>query len=97
MAAMPLAEFRSGVQAAMLDKAPDVLVAAMQAFAALPGGVAQGEVATALTSNDPKVQLGLLQLAKAKGISLPTDLLDRLSSSPNAQVAALAKALRSGS
>lgn len=97
MAAKPKAEFRSGVQAAMLDKDPDVLVAAMQAFAALPGGVAQGEVATALTSNDPRVQLGLLQLAKAKGISLPVDLLDRLSASLNGQVAALAKALRSGS
>jgi len=93
MTTNPKPAYRPALNYAVVDTAPEVRAAALDALAAQEGPVAPGEIQNTFADQDYRVQLSLLKLAKTKSVALPRDVLTRLSSSSNAEVARMAREL----
>lgn len=65
--------FRPGLQIAVVDRSPEIRAAALRAFAQQLGPVAIEEVENARRDSDSRVREAYLELAKIKGLPLPTD------------------------
>lgn len=87
-AAAPRKEFVPAIRLALTDQAPRVRAAALDALAASSEGVEAKDVP--FEDADPQVQLASLRIAKAKGITVPTDARERYRKSPDPKVRAVA-------
>ncbi|MBX7133674.1 MAG: HEAT repeat domain-containing protein [Fimbriimonadaceae bacterium] len=95
MTAKPDPNYRSALRLAVTDASAEVRAAALSAFAALPGVVELAEIENTFADKDPRVQLALVSLAKAKGLKLPESALTQLRSSISEEVVRIARDLGS--
>lgn len=79
-------EFLPSIRLAMTDRSPVVRAAALDALAATGEAVELKDLP--LDDPDPRVQLAILRLGKAKDIPLPVDTIARLRQSPDPAVRA---------
>ncbi len=86
MQADPKDEHRSALRIAVVDLSPFVRAQALQALAKQPGDVSTDEVSNTFTDKFPVVQLALIDLAKAKKLTLPSTALENLKSSIDPRV-----------
>lgn len=89
----PAETHRPALRMAITDLSPRVRAATLAAFAKLPGEVSLDEVANVLQDKFPVVQLALIQLAKAKKLTLPSESLANLRASIDLRVVEQVKEL----
>ncbi|HRI45220.1 MAG TPA: HEAT repeat domain-containing protein, partial [Fimbriimonadaceae bacterium] len=93
MRAKPDAAYRQSQRLAVTDSRAAVRAAALQAFAAMPGQVESAEIENVFVDKDPRVQMALVQLARAKSIRLPESALANLRNSISSDVVKQAQEL----
>jgi HEAT repeat protein len=93
LASHPTEEYRAAYELGVADSAATVRAAALDGFAGLEKGATADEIQNALSDDNPKVQLALIRLAKAKSMKLPKSTVDAMLSSPDSNVVAAAKEL----
>ena len=77
----------------MADSNAIVRAAALLALSKQPGDVAVAEIPNVMADKDPRVQMALVTLAKAKAIKLPSATIAMLRTSADPAVALEAKEL----
>ena len=80
------AAYRPALRLAVTDPDLRVRAAALDAFAAQPDAVATSEIQNVFEDTDEGVELALTNLAVAKKISLPANVVTRLKSSTNEKI-----------
>lgn len=89
----PAEAHRPALRLAVTDLSPRVRTAALSALATQPGNVDLEEVANTLQDKFPQVQLALIDLAKAKKLTLPASAIESLQASIDPRVVEKAKEL----
>ena len=93
MTANPGEAHRPTLRLAITDLSPRVRAATLAALAKQPGEVSLAEVANVLQDKFPQVQLALIELAKAKKLTLPAESLTALRASIDPRVVEKVKEL----
>lgn len=91
----PKPAYRQALGFAVVDLSPEVRAAALDALATQEGPVTVAEFQNVLNDQNLEVQRAMLKLAKTKSIRLPSEVLTKLASSADAEIASLAKELGS--
>ncbi|MFW5697436.1 MAG: hypothetical protein ACOCX1_02620, partial [Fimbriimonadaceae bacterium] len=87
----PKEEHREALRLAVVDQDPRVRALALRGFSAQPGEVSVEEVANTLTDDNEQVIAALLELARKKNLTLPPEVIERLSQSQDPAISDTAK------
>jgi hypothetical protein len=89
----PREEHREALRLAVVDPDPRVRALALKGFSAQPGEVSVEEVANTLTDENEEVLAALLELAMNKNLTLPPEIIERLTESESPNISDAAKQL----
>lgn len=95
MRAKPDPAYRQALRLAVTDARAVVRAAALDAFSVLPGTVEPAEIENTFADKDPRVQMALVNLARAKALRLPEPALANLRNSLSSEVVKQAQELGS--
>lgn len=90
-AASPNDVYLPSIRLALTDRSPFVRAAAIRALGAQKAALAAEDLKGVLDDTDPEVQLALLEVGKARGLTWPAGFAERAAASPDPRVKAAAK------